>query len=86
MGQAFADGTDLVLPIGIVSASLPFSSPRHSSRYSSHSSRHLQSRCRTHQKCCAQRTGVYRMVGSNCLMTIYLGVASDLSTQRLSRQ
>jgi hypothetical protein len=79
MGQAFADETDLVLPIGIVSTSLPFSSPRHSSR-------HLQSRCRTHQKCCAQRTGVHRMVGSNCLMTIYLGVASDLSTQRLSRQ
>ena len=26
------------------------------------------------------------MVGSNCLVTIYLGVTSDLSTQGLARQ
>jgi len=35
--------------------------------------------------CCAQQTGVNRMIGCNCLVTIYLGVTNDLSAQCLSR-
>jgi hypothetical protein len=37
-------------------------------------------------ECCAQQTSVHRMVGSNCLVILsYPDVASDLSTQCLSR-
>jgi hypothetical protein len=38
------------------------------------------------KKCCAQQTGVHGIIGSNCLITISLGVTSDLSTQCLPRQ
>ena len=36
--------------------------------------------------CYAQQTSVHRVTGSYCLVTIYLGVTSDPSTQCLPRQ